>query len=164
LAEPLARQILALGRRLADFFRLPANRIFSRKSSPLPFQRREQTQNGGYKRNFRRYPIEFNVSVRFSPGDRPPEKDQGELQDISGGGASFVPCQPGQYYVGQSIETIIYLAGTEEVQGCIRAEATVVRVEPPPKASAGTSARVAVRFERTFDFERMDGGPAGMNE
>jgi hypothetical protein len=100
--------------------------------------------------------------VKFPEADRQPEGDQGELQDISGGGALFIPLHPKWYYPGQVIETIIFLAGTSEVQGCIRAEATVVRVEPAVPGEEGAHTRVAVRFDRTFDFQRIDGGPAGI--
>jgi len=89
------------------------------------------------------------------------ETDQGELQDISGGGALFFPQRPDQYYAGQQIETKIYLAGTQDVQACVRSEATVVRVEGRDGPPADESVRVAVRFDRTFDFERMDGNDTG---
>jgi len=79
------------------------------------------------------------------------------LQDMSGGGALFFPRRPERYYAGQQIETKIYLAGTQDVQACVRSEATVVRVEGSDDPAANQSVRVAVRFDRTFDFERMDG-------
>ena len=150
----LGSQILAWGRRLAGVFhRRPA------PSGPSMHARPGRQ----YKRGFRRYPIEFNVSVKFLAAGAPDDTDQGELQDISGGGALFAPCHPEKYYAGQQLETTIYLAGTNEVQGCIRSAATVDRIEADPGASDGASSRVAVRFEQAFDFERIDRSRTGMN-
>lgn len=116
------------------------------------------------KRIFRRYPLEFDVSVTFTGHDADRQSDQGELQDISGGGAMFRPCQPEKYYAGQQLQTTIYLAGTSDVQGCVRSEATVVRVDGDAAPSADRPLRVAVRFDRTFDFERIDSRDAEMKE
>ncbi len=153
MSESFRNQILRMGRRLADFFR-------HQDTPSRPSH--DPTIGVAYKRDFRRYPIEFNVSVRFANADKPPATDQGELQDISGGGALFVPCHPENYYVGQQFETTIYLAGTNEVQGCIRSEATVVRIDALPGVSVDASPRVAVRFEQAFDFERIDSSRTGM--
>jgi len=117
-----------------------------------------------YQRDFRRYPIELNVSVQFHGEGATPDDDQGELQDISGGGALFVPCHPERYDVGQKLEAIIYLASTQDVQACIRSEATVVRIETLEDPQAGETACVAVRFEQAFDFERIDSRQNGMGE
>lgn len=76
----------------------------------------------------------------------------------------FFPCQPEKYYVGQQIEAIIYLAGTHDVQACIRSEATIVRVEGAEENTADGSVRVAVRFDRAFDFERIDSSDTEMKE
>jgi len=155
-----------LGNRLADFFRIAVNRIFSHwmnnpssRSSPASLPPEKQN-----KRVFRRYPLEFDVSVTFAGPDTDRQSDQGELQDISGGGAMFRPCQPEKYYAGQQLETTIYLAGTNEVQGCVRSEATVVRVDGDDSPSANRPFRVAVRFDRTFDFERIDSSDAEIKE
>lgn len=154
MAESLVSHILTWGRRLAGAFRRrPFASTPSMNSKP----------GKQYKRGFRRYPIEFDVSVRFPAAEADDDRDQGELQDISGGGALFVPCHPEKYYAGQQLETIIYLAGTDEVQGCIRSAATVVRIEADPGSSDGTASRVAVRFEQAFDFERIDRSRTGMN-
>ncbi|MFO7839256.1 MAG: PilZ domain-containing protein [Desulfosalsimonadaceae bacterium] len=160
MAAPFKTQILAMGASFADFIR----RLFSR---PEPRSNEGQPAKAmpserSYKRNFRRYPIAFDVSVSFPPSDAPPWEDQGELQDISGGGALFIPCRPDKYYVGQPLETVIYLAGTSEVQGCVRSEARVVRVGAVPGAGP-EKVHVGVQFERAFDFERINGGSSGMD-
>ncbi|MBS3759216.1 MAG: PilZ domain-containing protein [Desulfobacterales bacterium] len=116
------------------------------------------------KRVFRRFPAEFDVSVKFSGNVKVPDRDEGELQNISGGGAMFFPCQPEKYYAGQQIEATIYLAGTNDVKACIRTEATIVRVEGAEEDSADRPVRVAIRFDRTFDFERIDSNDTEMKE
>ncbi len=160
MAAPLKTQIQAMGASFADFIR----RLFSRPDIAPDERRQAETPASKriYKRNFRRYPIAFDVSVSFFPADAPPWEDQGELQDISGGGALFNPCRPDSYYVGQRLETIIYLAGTSEVQGCVRSEARVVRVEAVP-GEGPEKVQVGVQFERAFDFERINGAGTGMD-
>jgi len=76
----------------------------------------------------------------------------------------FFPCQPEKYYAGQQIEATIYLAGTNDVKACIRTEATIVRVEGAEEDSADRPVRVAIRFDRTFDFERIDSNDTEMKE
>lgn len=167
MAERLRKQISSVLRRVADFFWQPLYRFVSRSpnnSGQPRDESRAETVHPGYQRDFRRYPIELNVSVQFQDEGAPPDADQGELQDISGGGALFVPCHPERYYVGQKIEAIIYLASTQDVQACIRSEATVVRIEPLEESQAGETVCVAVRFEQTFDFERIDSRQSGMGE
>lgn len=160
MAAPFKIQIQAMGARFADFLR----RLFPRPGVD-PDERQPAAppvSERSYKRNFRRYPITFDVSVSFFPADAPPWEDQGELQDISGGGALFIPCLSNKYYVGQTLETIIYLAGTSEVQGCVRSEARVVRVEAAPGEDS-EKVQVGVQFERAFDFERINGASSGMD-
>ena len=151
--------------RLAKFLRLTASRFFPRwtdnsSSSPSASIQPEKEN----KRVFRRYPIEFDVSITFLGHDAAQNTDQGELEDISGGGAMFRPCQPNKYYKGQQIEATIYLAGTNDVQACVRSPATVVRVDGASEHAGDRPVRVAVQFDRTFDFERLDSSDTGMNE
>ena len=146
-----------MGNRLIDFLRLQFNRIFGRRLTFTRIPSVFQTPESDNKRAFRRYPLEFDVLVTFPSSHVGQETDQGELQDISGGGAMFFPKRPEKYYAGQQIETMIYLAGTQDVQACVRSEATVVRVVGSEDPAVNQSLRVAVRFDRTFDFERMDG-------
>ena len=146
-----------MGNRFIDFLRYPFSRILGRRPTPARIPSVFQTPKRENQRAFRRYPLEFDVSVTFPGNQAAPETDQGELQDISGGGAMFFPRRPEKYYAGQQIETKIYLAGTQDVQACVRSKATVVRVEGPEDPAAEQPVRVAVRFDRTFDFERMDG-------
>lgn len=149
-----------MGNRLIDFLRRLLNRIFARWRRPSRIPSVRQPPERENKRAFRRYPLEFDVSVRFPGNQGALETDEGELQDISGGGALFFPQRPEKYYAGQQIETKIYLAGTQDVRACVRSKATVVRVENHADPS-DPSVRVAVRFDRTFDFERVDGSDTG---
>ncbi len=153
-----------MGNRLVNLLRLPLKRPFSRRTYAFRTSSGPTMIKKQNKRVFKRYSVEFDVSVKFPGDDKALSWDQGELQDVSGGGALFLPCQPEKYYAGQQIETIIYLAGTHDVRACIRAEATVVRVEGKEEDSADRSVRVAVRFDRTFDFERIDSSDPEMKE
>lgn len=167
MAERLRKQIISVGRRMAGFFWQPLYRFVSRSpgnSRQSRDESRTDTSHHRYQRDFRRYPIELNVSVLFHGQGARPDDDQGELQDISGGGALFVPCHPERYYVGQKVEATIYLASTQDVQACIRSEATVVRIETLEDPHAGETVCVAVRFEEAFDFERIDSRQSGMDE
>jgi len=162
----LRRQIGSVGRRVANIFYQFLQRFISRpifNSRQTPDDSQPERTYSTYQRDFRRYPIELNVSVAFGDEIAGSDDDKGDLQDISGGGALFVPCHPEQYYTGQQIEVTIFLASTNDVQACIRTEATVVRIETIMDPKAGETACVAVRFEQTFDFERMDSGHGGMN-
>jgi len=151
--------------RLAKFLRLSVSRIFPRRiEHSIRRASGAMSPEKSNKRAFRRYPIEFDVSITFAGHDDAQNSDQGELEDISGGGAMFRPCQPNKYYKGQQIETTIYLAGTDDVQACVRSPATVVRVDGAEEDAGDRPVRVAVRFDRTFDFERIDSSDAGMNE
>lgn len=86
-------------------------------------------------------------------------RDAAELRDISGSGAFFVSALEGRYHMGQSLALAIYLAGTVDVGARVRVEGTVVRIQPAEKGPFGDKTGktgIAVKFNETFSFERMD--------
>jgi hypothetical protein len=87
------------------------------------------------------------------------------LRDISGSGAFFVSTMPHRYQVDQSVNLTIYLVGTDDVKARVRADASVVRIQPIEDHFSADAAKggnkggmsgIAVRFNETFAFERMD--------
>lgn len=138
--------------RFYKFFR----RLFSKKPS-------QQKQRLFHERNFHRFPMEFKVIVDFVDQKDKAIQDAAELKDISGSGAFFVSAVTQQYHVGQSVFLTIYLAGTEDVGARVRVESSVVRLQPMGTSSsrAGERIGVAVKFNETFAFERIDAKPAG---
>lgn len=138
--------------RLSDFFR----RFFRKKTHP--------GRRPIYERSFNRFPMEFELTVDFVNQNGASVQDRAELRDISGSGAFFLSAIPYQYYVGQPVFLSIYLAGTDDVRARVRVEGSVVRIQPPPgisisRGSDGVSG-IAVKFNETFAFERMDARPA----
>ncbi|MCD6584765.1 MAG: PilZ domain-containing protein [Desulfobacteraceae bacterium] len=108
-----------------------------------------------YKRSFNRFPIEFEVIVSVLDGDAHHDSERSELHDVSGGGAMFISCLSERYYPGQILKLDIFLAGTEDVRACIKAEASVVRIHQF-EANGQEKTGVAVKFHKPFEFERMD--------
>jgi Tfp pilus assembly protein PilZ len=132
---------------LRNFFRYLFNKKEPRKQSPF------------YERNFSRFPMEFEVRVDFVDKDGTAFQDTAELRDISGSGAFFVSEIEQQYHVGQTVFLTIYLAGTNDVGARVRVESSVVRIEPIGSSPFGDftgKTGIAVKFNETFAFERMD--------
>lgn len=77
----------------------------------------------------------------------------------------FVSRNPENYYPGQLLNISIMLDGTNDVRAQIRTEATVVRIHHDIKAGAQASekqvAGIAVQFDRSFEFERIDNHDSG---
>jgi hypothetical protein len=132
--------------RLTDFFK----KFFSGK--------RENGQNS-YKRGYDRFPLEFEVLVSFIDNTGEAFYDKAALHDISGNGAMFFTRMHEKYYIGQALQLKIYLAGTDDVRGCIKTESTVVRIQ---KANGDDQDHgfsmmgIAVKLHKTFEFERVD--------
>jgi hypothetical protein len=121
-------------------------------------QPHENDQNS-YKRDYDRFPMEFEVVVTLIDRNGETLHDRAALHDISGSGALFFTRLHEKYYIEQTLQLKIYLAGTDDVRGCIRTEAIVVRVQEiyednqeNPSAFTG----IAVKFHKTFEFERVD--------
>jgi hypothetical protein len=142
-------------KRLVQFFR----KLVSKKHT-------SEIDQTIYQRDFDRFPIEFEVRINFIDGDGEEIEDRAGLHDISGSGAMFVTRIPEKYYLGQELHLKIFLAGTDDVRACIKSESTVVRIQKINNESSKNPAPVigiAVKFQKTFEFERVDKNIFGEN-
>lgn len=108
--------------------------------------------------------MEFKVAVDLVDQNGKGIQDAAELRDISGSGAFFITDIGQQYHAGQIVFLTIYLAGTNDVGACVRVESSVVRLQPMGTDCARVGPGeigVAVKFNETFAFERIDAKPAG---
>ncbi len=117
------------------------------------------------KRGFSRHWVSFPVIVSRGDGDSEADREKAVLRDISGGGALFVSSNPENYYPGQLLKISIMLDGTNDVRARIRAEATVIRIHQQESIngleSEKNGAGIAVQFDRSFEFERVDNNNSG---
>ena len=128
------------------------NRSFGQNNEP------EQDQTS-YTRSFNRFPLEFEVAVSLIDSDGHRIRERSELHDVSGGGAMFISRMPEKYYPGQLLKLDIFLAGTQDVRACVKTEASVVRIhriETDDEKESGLKTGVAVKFNKPFEFERID--------
>lgn len=118
------------------------------------------------QRGFDRYPVSFPVLVSGSDTDLAPFEEKSRLQDVSGNGAMFITKNPALYFPGQFLRLSILLDASEDVQARISNEAHVVRIDRQDSSSLGASrqAGIAVEFDCTFDFQRIDPGRGGFSE
>jgi hypothetical protein len=120
---------------------------------------REQDKPGE-QRVFSRHWVSFPVIVSRPGRQDADNREKAVLRDISGGGALFISTNPENYYPGQLLKISIMLDGTEDVKARIQTEATVIRIhkeEDPEKKHAA----IAVQFDRSFEFERIDNRDSG---
>lgn len=119
-----------------------------------------------YQRDFDRFPIEFEARINFIDKDGEELEDRAELHDISGSGAMFITRIPEKYYLGQTLQLKIFLAGTDDVRACIKSESSVVRMQNiyiAESKDAPPLIGIAVKFQKTFEFERVDKNIFGEN-
>jgi hypothetical protein len=146
--KPSLKDLNRPSNRLIDFFK----RLFSRK-------RYSDGALNQYKRDYDRFPLEFEVVVSFFDSNGEMINDRAALHDVSGSGAMFFTKIPEKYYLEQALQLKIYLAGTDDVRGCIKTEAFVVRIKEPNDDQQGKGLSltgIAVKFHKTFEFERVD--------
>jgi hypothetical protein len=110
------------------------------------------------RRQFKRFLLEFEIEVIAKNLKTEAFRDRTLLKNISGEGANFITHQSGSYYIGQPLELIIYLPATKEVKGCVKAKATVVRMESASPSAKVPASRmnIALKLETPFSFERLD--------
>ncbi len=112
------------------------------------------------QRGFDRYAVSFPVIVFGRDTKGADHHEKTVLHDISGSGAMFISRSPEKYYPGQVLKISIMLDGTNEVRARIRTEATVIRInrnqQDNPDAAVASSVGIAVQFDRSFEFERID--------
>ncbi len=117
-------------------------------------------------REFPRHWVSFPVIVSWGEGvQNGSDHEKTVLKDISGGGALFVSRNPENYYPGQLLNISIMLDGTSDVRAQIRTEATVIRIHHDMKAGMQVPekqpAGIAIQFDRSFEFERIDNHDSG---
>ena len=71
----------------------------------------------------------------------------------------FITRIPEKYYLDQTLQLKIFLSGTDDVKACIKTESTVVRMQPilnKDEKDETPLMGIAVKFRKTFEFERVD--------
>ena len=114
------------------------------------------------QRDYSRHWVSFPIIVYRVGSENGGEGEQTALRDISGGGALFVSQNPEYYYPGQMLKISIMLDGVGDVRARIRTEATVIRIHRGKGAGRSSGeAGIAVQFDRTFEFDRVDNQGVG---
>jgi len=80
------------------------------------------------KREYDRYPLEFEVDVSTCSGTEKKFLERVILKDVSGGGACFISSQPEFYGIGRKIFLAICLPGTSRADARMEGRATVIRI------------------------------------
>jgi hypothetical protein len=136
-----------------------SNRLINFIKQFFPGKYSKENGKNLYQRDFDRFPMEFEILVTIIDSNGEKHHDRAELHDISGSGALFVTRMPEKYHLHQVLQLKIYLAGTEDVRGCIKAESTVVRIQKVDRDVPGYDPPlmgIAVKFHKAFEFERVD--------
>ncbi|MDX8396074.1 MAG: PilZ domain-containing protein [Mariprofundaceae bacterium] len=100
-------------------------------------------ESGVDKREFERFSVGFHI--RISSHDDVELIELSTIENISGGGISFLSRKSDQYFIGQTLEIAICLPGSEEVKALMKSSATVMRL---------TDGSVGVRVDDMLSFER----------
>lgn len=113
------------------------------------------------QRGFDRYAVSFPVIISGRDVKGAENHEKTVLHDISGSGALFMSQTPEKYYPGQLLKISIMLDGTNDVRARIRTEATVIRIHHNGTLASETCTEevptgIAVQFDRSFEFERID--------
>jgi len=111
------------------------------------------------RRGFERFSMEFVVEVASKDVEEKIFNEKTVLKDISGGGAKFITRNAQRYFLGQLLDLKIYLPGTDDVKGCMKGEATVVRIDPFDSSGIdekNQGAGIAIEFNDWLNFERSD--------
>jgi hypothetical protein len=146
--KPSSKESIRYSNRLMEFFK----RFFSGK-------KQQEIPKSLYQRDYDRFPMEFEVLVTIVDSNGEKHYDRAELHDISGSGAMFFTRIPEKYHLDQTLHLKIFLAGTDDVRGCIKAESSIVRMQGVNPAVPEPSAPlmgIAVKFQKAFEFERVD--------
>ena len=111
------------------------------------------------QRRFSRHWVTFPVIVSREDFKSESNRETTILKDVSGSGALFETDNPDAYYTGQLVKISIIIEGNDDVKARIRAEASVIRIQKSetlgPEQERPKSG-VAVQFDRSFEFERID--------
>jgi hypothetical protein len=146
--KPFSKDPNTYSNRMMEFFK----RFFSGK-------KQQEIATSIYQRDYDRFHMEFEVLVTLIDSNGEKHFDRAELHDISGSGAMFFTRMPDKYHIDQTLQLKIYLAGTDDVRGCVKAESNVVRMQRLNHTDSGQASNltgIAVKFQKTFEFERVD--------
>lgn len=111
------------------------------------------------RREFRRFSIEFETDITATDIKGKTFHDRTVLLNVSGSGANFLTQLTESYYGGQLLEMVIYFPGTKDVKACMKADATVVRIDAVDSLQPGgerPQKRIALAFDSQLHFERLD--------
>ena len=110
------------------------------------------------KRDDTRFPIDFEVELVTEDADGLKRRERSVLTSISLDDARVTSYNTERYFPGQSLELTIYLPGIEDVKACMRAKATVVRIDPlhtPGIEEKSPEKCLTVSFDAPLYFERI---------
>ncbi len=109
------------------------------------------------KRDDNHFAIGFEVDlVTEDPGGLR-RRERTVLMSISREDARVMSYNTVRYFPGQSLELTIYMPGTEDVKACMRAKATVVRIDPLHTPGIGEKSPeecLTLSFDTPLYFER----------
>jgi c-di-GMP-binding flagellar brake protein YcgR len=115
--------------------------------------------NKSDRRDFDRFPIEFEIQVAAQDSEGKKCSENTILRNISGGGARFMTQQASKYPTGQPLEVAVFLTGTDKVKARMREKATVVRIDASTNSGIGEKTPrmdIAVKLDSPLHLERVD--------
>lgn len=110
------------------------------------------------RRAYERFTLDLEVRVyALDDGGRRMLEDS-VLCDVSGSGASFASRDARPYRIGQRLQLVIVLPGTDRLDARMEGEATVIRIDPP---DADGAVLIGVTMDDMMDFRRSAVPPQG---
>jgi len=103
------------------------------------------------------FEIDFEVDLVTEDPDGLRRRERTVLMSISCEDARVMSYNTVRYFPGQSLELIIHMPGTEDVKACMRAKATVVRIDllhTPGIGEKSPEECLTVSFDTPLYFER----------
>ena len=111
------------------------------------------------RRKFDRFPMDYILEVFFWDMNGKKIEDTVVSKEFSGEGATFLTQKAGIYFLGQSLELTVFLPETDAMKACMKAKATVLRIEPfqdSINTSENRDCTIAVEFKAGLKFECID--------
>lgn len=111
------------------------------------------------RREFKRFLIEFETDITATDIKGKTFHDRTVLKNVSGNGANLLTQLTESYYGGQVLEMVISFPGTKDVSACMKADATVIRIDAVDGSQPGREPpqkRIALSFDSQLHFERLD--------
>ncbi len=111
------------------------------------------------RREFERFPMDFVLEVSSRNVDGEKLVDTVLSKEFSGQGAMFLTQKADIYFPGQILDLTVLLLETDEMQICMKTNATVIRIEllkDSMNAYENRGCTVAVEFKAGLKLERVD--------